>query len=170
MARLDSVLLAVLVFCSTATPQRTKVFKRAEREFIQQFDTYEPRPVNEKCLRCLCSTTCSDINNNNCAEADCLKISRDYWIESGSPEVRWGAPQNDDPYLDCASDFDCSVRSVQGFMHRFQEDCNGDGIIDCDDFVNLHWFGFGLGPGECKNSELPEVYLQHYQWCKNLNL
>ena len=104
-----------------ATPQRTKVFKRAEREFIQQFDTYEPRPVNEKCLRCLCSTTCSDINNNNCAEADCLKISRDYWIESGSPEVRWGAPQNDDPYLDCASDFDCSVRSVQGFMHRFQE-------------------------------------------------
>lgn len=44
------------------------------------------------------------------------------------------------------------------------QDCNGDGILDCDDFSAIHKLG-GYG---CRGVALPEDYKARYQQCKTI--
>ena len=43
--------------------------------------------------------------------------------------------------MTCANDKGCAERTVQGYMNKWQTDCNGDGLIDCSDFAAIHKLG-----------------------------
>ncbi|XP_037089158.1 uncharacterized protein LOC119109583 [Pollicipes pollicipes] len=41
----------------------------------------------------------------------------------------------------CASNPACATLAVKLFLQKLPSDCDGDGIIDCDDFVKEHYYG-----------------------------
>ncbi|KAJ3646606.1 hypothetical protein Zmor_024187 [Zophobas morio] len=169
MVRLDSVLLTVLIVCSSGKQLRAPIvrFKALPpTSLYSQPLQFVPWIVSDQCLSCLCYTmSLCDISNNNCGDDDdgCgrFKITKDYWVDSGKHTIRNWLPQSDDSYVSCVSDFDCTIQSVQSYMVKFQQDCNGDGKIDCDDFVALHLFG----PAGCRSNALTGVYRERYQSC-----
>lgn len=38
-------------------------------------------------------------------------------------------------FEDCVKDAVCAGETVRGYMSKFAQDCNKDGIINCDDFA-----------------------------------
>lgn len=63
-------------------------------------------------------------------------------------ELKGGKPGGD--YATCAVDKTCSEGAVRGYMNKWQRDCNGDRVIDCDDFAAIH----KLGPHQCDSEVL----------------
>lgn len=63
-------------------------------------------------------------------------------------------------YSNCVNEPFCAARAIQGYMRKYQQDCNGDGRIDCLDYAAIHKYG-GYG---CKN-ELPAVYAKKFNEC-----
>nr|ALM25917.1 i-type lysozyme 2 [Harmonia axyridis] len=123
-------------------------------------------PVTQQCLGCLCEASSNCDISGNCAGDVCgpFRITWAYWADAGKPTVNNEAPDAPQAYLHCASDTYCSALAVQGYMQKFQQDCNGDNRIDCDDFALIHKHG-GYG---CKGQTLPAVFGQRYQQCKIL--
>ncbi|RZB39669.1 uncharacterized protein BDFB_012479, partial [Asbolus verrucosus] len=123
-------------------------------------------PVNQQCLGCICEAISSCDTSNQCAGDVCgpFRITWAYWADAGKPTVNNESPESSTAYANCARDTYCSALAVQGYMHKFQQDCNNDGKIDCDDFAAIHKFG-GYG---CKGVALPDLYGQRYQQCKAL--
>ena len=86
-----------------------------------------PKPptssVSEQCLGCLCYTMSFCDVNNTCEGEACgpFRINWDYWADSGKPTVRNESPQIGNAYINCVSDFECSVQSVKEYMLRFQQ-------------------------------------------------
>ncbi|XP_037090947.1 uncharacterized protein LOC119111232 [Pollicipes pollicipes] len=44
-------------------------------------------------------------------------------------------------YQACATNPTCATLAVKLFLQRVPTDCDGDGDIDCDDFVSEHYYG-----------------------------
>ncbi|XP_015371381.1 PREDICTED: uncharacterized protein LOC107167012 [Diuraphis noxia] len=65
-------------------------------------------------------------------------------------------------YQKCANDPTCAKQSVISYMHRFAQDCNNDGVIDCYDFAAIHKLG-GFG---CKGN-LPHDFKTRFLSCQN---
>lgn len=89
-------------------------------------------------------------------------------------------------YANCANDVLCAASSVQGYMRKFGQDCNDDGIvswwffkileifqiylsfffqINCFDYSKIHKFG-GYN---CK-TQLPFEYASKFDTCINYAL
>ena len=49
-------------------------------------------------------------------------------------------------------------------MAAFAQDCNGDGLVTCDDYVMMH----KNGGWQCKNPIQDTQFWQIYTECKNL--
>ncbi|KYB26179.1 lysozyme [Tribolium castaneum] len=121
-------------------------------------------PVTQQCLGCICEAISSCDTSGSCAGDVCgpFRITWAYWSDAGKPTVGGESPEAVTAYSNCARDTYCSALAVQGYMHKFQQDCNNDGKIDCDDFALIHKLG-GYG---CKGAAFPGVYGERYLQCK----
>ena len=62
----------------------------------------------------------------------------------------------------CANDFKCASKIIRSHTEAFAQDCNGDGLITCDDYVRMHRWG----AYECSKPIENEKFWQIYQECK----
>ena len=67
-------------------------------------------------------------------------------------------------FLKCATDLKCASRIIRSHMAAFAQDCNGDGLVTCDDYVMMH----KNGGWSCKNPIQDTQFWQIYSECKNL--
>ncbi|CAH2233453.1 jg7892 [Pararge aegeria aegeria] len=63
-------------------------------------------------------------------------------------------------YASCTNDPHCAADCVQGYMRKFGQDCNGDGVVNCYDYMAIHKLG-GYG---CKG-DLPFQYVNVFNQC-----
>lgn len=69
-------------------------------------------------------------------------------------------------YANCANDPYCAASAVQKYMSKYNQDCNGDGKIDCRDHMNIHY----LGGYNCRGA-LPPIQGERFEQClKQLHL
>ncbi|XP_055535877.1 lysozyme-like [Wyeomyia smithii] len=123
---------------------------------------YEETPVTEVCLRCICDASSGCDPSVRCTGDACgmFRITWAYWADAGKPVLQGDAPESQGAYANCANDALCAARTVQGYMRKFGQDCNGDGIIDCLDHAAIHKLG-GYG---CK-SAVPVAYQSKIDQC-----
>ncbi|KAL3272423.1 hypothetical protein HHI36_013905 [Cryptolaemus montrouzieri] len=119
--------------------------------------------LNESCIKCICHASSSCENSAFCNGDVCgpFRITRAYWIDGGQPTLNNEHPNSPLAYEHCASDFKCATLAVQGYMRKFYQDCNGDNVIDCNDYVLIHEFG-GYG---CKGRTLYGLYRERFTQC-----
>ncbi len=88
-------------------------------------------PVSADCLTCLCRASSGCELNKQCHGEFCgpYLITWSYWRDGGSPGG---------DYVRCALDKRCAESAIQGYMRKWSRDCNGDGIVDCDDYAAIH--------------------------------
>nr|QPG92858.1 lysi [Lasioderma serricorne] len=123
-------------------------------------------PVTQSCLGCICEAISGCNTTVTCAGDVCgpFRITWPYWADGGKPTVNQESPDSQTAFRNCVTDVYCAALTVQGYMNKYQQDCNGDGKIDCDDFATIHKLG-GYG---CKGVPLPEDYGARYQQCKQI--
>ncbi|KAK8747276.1 hypothetical protein OTU49_016726 [Cherax quadricarinatus] len=114
----------------------------------------EYAPVDENCLGCLCEASTKCVNPGYCPNGYCgvFLISHAYWLDTdklvrpGDSNARQGA------FEDCANDLACAANIIRNYMGKHAQDCNGDGVITCTDYVKIHKLGrnacFGPLTGE----------------------
>ncbi|KXJ73684.1 lysozyme [Aedes albopictus] len=122
----------------------------------------QENPVTEVCLRCICDASSGCDPTVRCSGESCgmFRITWAYWADAGKPVLPGDAPEAQGAYANCANDPQCAASTVQGYMRKFGQDCNGDGIIDCLDHAAIHKLG-GYG---CKNA-VPLAYQGKIDQC-----
>ncbi|KAJ2945489.1 hypothetical protein O0L34_g300 [Tuta absoluta] len=101
------------------------------------------QPVTEVCLGCLCQAVSGCKQGLQCEGDVCglFHITWPYWADAGKPTLPGRSPDSPDAYSSCAIDPFCAAQTVQGYMRKFSKDCNGDGRIDCYDYIRIHQKG-----------------------------
>lgn len=112
--------------------------------------------LTSECLDCICDAVsgCS-LSVNNCGSGTVcgpFAISQAYWKDGRRPGVSWTS---------CARTKECSSVTVKNYMEKYKKDCNGDGLITCEDYAAIH----RRGPRACMNKDLQK---DHY-WNKFLS-
>uniref|UniRef100_A0A1Q3FNH0 lysozyme n=1 Tax=Culex tarsalis TaxID=7177 RepID=A0A1Q3FNH0_CULTA len=122
----------------------------------------QENPVTEVCLRCICEASSDCDPTVRCTGEVCgmFRITWAYWSDAGKPVLQGDVPDSQSAYANCANDPQCAAATVQGYMRKFGQDCNGDGIIDCLDHAAIHKLG-GYG---CKN-QVPVLYQSKIDQC-----
>nr|XP_022916282.1 lysozyme-like [Onthophagus taurus] len=126
---------------------------------------YENLPVTQSCLGCICEGISGCNVTSSCSGDVCgpFRLTWPYWSDGGKYTVNNESPTSPTAYKNCALDTYCSALSVQGYMLKYQQDCNNDGVINCDDYASIHVLG-GYGCG----GAWPEHFRLRYQQCKNI--
>ncbi|XP_024883394.1 lysozyme-like [Temnothorax curvispinosus] len=117
------------------------------------------------CLNCLCEITTGCNTTIGCDDTSCgpFSITKSFWVDAGKPPPNGKSSNDDDAnvaYRECAKNIYCAGYTVQAYMAKHSRDCNGDGVIDCDDYVRLH----RLGAYGCTGL-LSNVYENRYMLC-----
>lgn len=122
-------------------------------------------PVTEVCLGCICQASTGCKLGRQCEGDSCglFGITWAYWADAGKPTLRGEPVESNTAYSNCANDPHCAAASVQNYMKRFAQDCNGDGRVDCYDYMAIHKKG-GYG---C-SGELPFNYVNVFNQCINV--
>uniref|UniRef100_A0A1Y1MF21 lysozyme n=1 Tax=Photinus pyralis TaxID=7054 RepID=A0A1Y1MF21_PHOPY len=121
-------------------------------------------PVSISCINCIAHASSAQNFNKTCTDScGVFRVSKDYWIEAGMPMVNRIPNSHPKAFEKCANSPICGYHLVQLYMQKFKKDCNGDGVVDCDDFVRIH----KLGADKC-HEELPEHYLDRFEYCKEV--
>ncbi|KAJ8684302.1 hypothetical protein QAD02_020094 [Eretmocerus hayati] len=117
--------------------------------------------VPKACIGCICEAASGCNTTTRCSGDICgpFHITWSYWADAGKPTVV--GDNSEQAFANCANDIDCASRIVQGYMTKYAKDCNGDGIVNCDDYVRIHYLG-GYG---CSGTLLPR-YENAYRTCK----
>ncbi|KAL5291593.1 hypothetical protein ACFFRR_010794 [Megaselia abdita] len=121
--------------------------------------------ISEVCLQCLCETV-SECKPAICRDVPCglYKISKGYWFDAGEPTLEGTEKQmqDDNGYQQCINNPYCSARTISAYVSRFGQDCNKDGVINCDDIMQLHV----QGPTGCRmNKEIDMQFKTRYDSC-----
>ncbi|KAG8319378.1 invertebrate-type lysozyme 3-like [Homalodisca vitripennis] len=101
-------------------------------------------PVTEICLGCICEAISNCNRTLQCTGDVCgiFRITWAYWADAGKPTL---TPQDDvnapDAYARCVNDPVCAGKAVTGYMNKFAQDCNGDGVVNCYDYAAIHRLG-----------------------------
>ncbi|XP_063829397.1 lysozyme-like [Ostrinia nubilalis] len=121
-----------------------------------------PQPVTEVCLGCICQAV-SGCQSSGCQGDHCglFHITWPYWADGGKPTINNLPADHPDAFSSCANDPYCAARTVQNYMARFGQDCNGDGQVNCYDYMAIHKLG-GYG---CKGADLPFAYVNVFNQC-----
>jgi len=122
----------------------------------------QAKPVTDLCLGCICEAI-SGCNRTLTCNADVcglFRITWGYWADSGKPTLNGEPATSETAYQNCVLDPFCAANAVQGYMLKFGQDCNGDGVINCKDHAAIHFLG-GFG---C-SGELPIRYKTVLQQC-----
>ncbi|XP_041982000.1 lysozyme-like [Aricia agestis] len=120
------------------------------------------QPVTELCLGCLCQAVSGCNVGLKCEGETCglFKITWAYWADAGKPTLDGESPDSPTAYPNCANDPYCAAKCVQGYMAKYGQDCNGDGQINCYDYMAIH----KKGPYAC-SGELPYQYVTVFNQC-----
>ncbi|XP_049876206.1 lysozyme-like [Pectinophora gossypiella] len=129
---------------------------------VSELAAANAQPVTEVCLGCLCQAVSGCKQGLRCEGDVCglFHITWAYWADAGKPTLQGQSPDQPDAYSNCAIDPYCAAQTVQGYMKRFAQDCNGDGRIDCYDYMAIHKKG-GFG---CAG-DLPFQYVSVFNQC-----
>lgn len=123
--------------------------------------------VSRVCLGCICEAASGCNVTIGCDETVCgpFRITWNYWADAGKPTLSGGPNEKADGYAQCVNDANCAARTVQGYMTKFSQDCNGDGNINCDDFLRIHRLGgYGCsGPLNTKYENTYKLCMQTFQ-------
>ncbi|XP_043522476.1 lysozyme-like isoform X1 [Frieseomelitta varia] len=113
--------------------------------------------VSKVCLGCICEVASGCNVTIGCDESVCgpFRITWAYWVDAGKPTLNDNAKEN--AYAQCVNDPYCAARAVQGYMAKFAKDCDGDGNINCYDFLRIHRFG-GYGCSGNLNSKYENTF------------
>uniref|UniRef100_A0A182R1A9 lysozyme n=1 Tax=Anopheles farauti TaxID=69004 RepID=A0A182R1A9_9DIPT len=119
-------------------------------------------PVTDVCLSCICEASSGCDASLRCNGDVCgmFRITWAYWTDAGKPVQQGDSPDSQNAYANCVNEPYCAARTVQGYMRKFGQDCNGDGTIDCFDHAIIH----KLGGYNCKN-QVPIVYQSKIDEC-----
>ncbi|XP_052869241.1 lysozyme-like [Anopheles cruzii] len=122
----------------------------------------QENPVTDVCLSCICEASSGCDASVRCSGDVCgmFRITWAYWADAGKPVQLGDSPDSQHAYANCANEPYCAARTVQGYMRKFGQDCNGDGVIDCFDHAIIH----KLGGYNCKN-QVPIVYQSKIDEC-----
>ncbi|XP_043254615.1 lysozyme-like isoform X1 [Colletes gigas] len=117
--------------------------------------------ISKTCFGCICEAASGCNVTLGCDGSVCgaFRITWGYWADGGKPKLE-NSDQDKDAYSRCVNDPYCAARAVQGYMDKFAQDCNGDGNINCDDFLRIHRLG-GYG---C-SAPLEAKYENTYKLC-----
>lgn len=118
--------------------------------------------VSKVCLGCICEAASGCKTSIGCDGDVCgpFRITWGYWADGGKPTLNNEANTNEGAYARCVNDPFCASRAVEGYMNKFGRDCNGDGVVDCDDFIRIHRFG-----GNACTNPLDQKYANVYNSC-----
>jgi len=119
-------------------------------------------PVTDVCLGCICEAVSNCNVTLQCDGDTCglFRITWAYWSDAGKPTNGGQIPDDPTAYTNCVTEPRCAARAVQGYMAKFGQDCNKDGIINCYDHMAIHKKG-GYG---C-SGELPYDYANKFMQC-----
>ncbi|KZC07821.1 PREDICTED: lysozyme-like [Dufourea novaeangliae] len=118
----------------------------------QQVSEAQGVVIFDNCFRCICEAASGCNLTSGCDGPVCgpYRITWSYWADGGKLKLD-GSPDSE-AYPQCVNNPHCAVRTVQGYMDKFAQDCNGDGVINCDDYLRIHRLGgYGCtGPLDAK--------------------
>ncbi|CAH2983981.1 unnamed protein product [Chilo suppressalis] len=119
-------------------------------------------PVTEVCLGCICQAVSGCKQGTQCEGDHCglFHITWPYWADAGKPTINGLSPEDPQAYPSCTNDPYCAALAVQGYMAKYGQDCNGDGQINCYDYMAIHKKG-GYG---CAG-DLPFDYVNKFNQC-----
>ncbi|EDW91858.2 lysozyme [Drosophila yakuba] len=120
------------------------------------------KPVTEDCLDCLCETMSGCNASAICVNGACgiFRITWGYWVEAGKLTLPTDTALSEDAFTNCVNQPHCAANTVQNYMFKHGQDCNGDEHIDCLDFGALH----KLGNLKCQE-ELPYIFAKVFNRC-----
>ncbi|XP_046821287.1 lysozyme-like isoform X1 [Vespa crabro] len=109
-------------------------------EFSETIRAQNTSSVSKICLGCICEAASGCNTTLGCNGDVCgpFRITWAYWADAGKPTLNNEANTNEGAYANCVNDAFCAGRTVEGYMNKFARDCNGDGVINCDDFIRIH--------------------------------
>ncbi|GAB1869305.1 lysozyme [Camponotus japonicus] len=127
-----------------------------------QLPSKNEEPVSKVCLGCICEVTSGCNASIGCSDAVCgpFAITWGYWSDGGKPTLNDEPSTTDGAYPRCVNDHFCAARAIQGYMAKFGQDCTGNGVIDCDDYLRIH----RLGAYGC-TAPLDNKYEKRYKLC-----
>ncbi|XP_015186257.1 PREDICTED: lysozyme-like [Polistes dominula] len=102
-----------------------------------------PIEVSKVCLGCICEAVSGCKTTLGCNGDVCgpFRITHAYWVDAGKPTLNNEANTNEGAYPNCVNDAFCAGNAVESYMKKFGRDCNGDGIVNCDDYIRIHRYG-----------------------------
>ncbi|XP_012270123.1 lysozyme-like [Orussus abietinus] len=106
--------------------------------------------VSQTCLGCICEAASGCNTTLGCNGEVCgpFRITWGYWADGGKPTLNDEPNSAEGAYSRCVNEPFCAARAIEGYMNKFGQDCNGDGVINCDDFVRIHRLGgYGCSGG-----------------------
>ncbi|XP_064535962.1 lysozyme-like [Drosophila montana] len=118
--------------------------------------------LDEVCLGCICEAISGCSQERYCADGVCgpFRITWAYWADGGKLTLNNESPLSEEAFANCVSDPYCAANTIQNYMRKFGQDCNGDGVVDCYDYASIHKLG-GFG---C-NGELTQQYKTSLDVC-----
>ncbi|XP_032596806.1 lysozyme 3 isoform X2 [Drosophila grimshawi] len=125
-------------------------------------DLIVDKPVTENCLECLCEAKSNCNATKICVNGACgiFRITWGYWTEGGSLTLPNDTSLSEEAFTNCVNDPICAAETIQKYMYKYGQDCNGDGRIDCLDFGALH----KMGNLRCQD-ELPYTFGRIFHKC-----
>ncbi|XP_045500363.1 lysozyme-like [Colias croceus] len=99
--------------------------------------------LSQECFNCLCYVSTNCDTSHECTGGYCgpFNISRVYWVDAGKVTLPDDDPERNHAWEDCARDFTCSKRIISGYLSKFGQDCNKDGVTNCFDFMMVNGNG-----------------------------
>nr|XP_026495999.1 lysozyme-like isoform X1 [Vanessa tameamea] len=125
--------------------------------------------LTEACYRCLCHVSTRCLTSHECTAGYCgpFNISRVYWIDAGKVTLPEDDSNRNHAWEDCARNYYCSKRIIEGYLEKFGKDCNGDGVTNCFDYMMINGNG-GYGcTAPLNRSENGRRWLARYEECRH---
>ncbi|XP_036333612.1 invertebrate-type lysozyme 3-like [Rhagoletis pomonella] len=125
----------------------------------------QDKPVTDVCLGCICEAISGCNRTATCTGGVCglFRITWPYWADGGKQTLNGESPESESAYANCVNDPYCAADTIQNYMTKYAQDCNGDSQVDCYDYAAIHKLG-GYG---CKG-ELGYNYLNTLSNCLSL--
>ncbi|XP_064535936.1 lysozyme 3-like [Drosophila montana] len=120
------------------------------------------RPVTEDCLECLCEAQSGCNATQICVNGACgiFRITWGFWMEGGAITLPNDTSLSKEAFTNCVNDPHCAADTIQNYMYKNGQDCNGDKVINCLDFGAIH----KMGNLRCQD-ELPYTYARIFSRC-----
>ncbi|XP_065369652.1 lysozyme-like [Calliphora vicina] len=122
------------------------------------------KPVTDLCMGCICEARSGCNQTPICCRGVCgmFFITRPYWADGGNLTINNEDPTSENAFPNCVNDPYCAANTIQNYMRKFSQDCNGDNAVDCYDYAAIHM----LGGHDCQG-ELSYQYHSKLSTCLN---